>query len=112
MKPIKDYNTIEEMEKDFNSWFGWLISGWDETTDEWKESNIELDFTADKIEMMLAITEWQFDEDEFKTLNKLNLVYWYCVRLLYLNNSNNDYSYIDEVYQWLDNIKPFGNKVL
>ena len=106
MKKLEEYNDYNEMVNDFNNWFGWLISSWDKDRG-WIDSDIERDFTDDKMEMMLAITDWQFDEEEFKTLNKLNLIYWYCVRLLYLNDSNNDYFYLEDVFSLLDGIKPY-----
>lgn len=106
MKKLEEYNDYNEMVNDFNNWFGWLISSWDKDRG-WIDSDIERDFTDDKMEMMLAITDWQFDDEEFKTLNKLNLIYWYCVRLLYLNDSNNDYFYLEDVFSLLDGIKPY-----
>ena len=97
MKKIEEYSTIQELQEAFNNeWFGKWISA--------KEKNIE-DFTDEIIEIILLITEW--DKEVIKNTNKWNIVYWYCLQLLYLNNSNNDYIYLDDVFEFLDSITPF-----
>lgn len=106
MKAIDEYETIEELEKDFNDWFGWLITGFDKEKGWYDNGNsVEENLTDDKIEMMLAITKWEFEEDDFNKINKLNFVYWYCVDLLYTKDE--DYFYYEDVYHLLDGIRPF-----
>ena len=106
MKTVEQYDSYEEMEQDFNNWFGVWLTGWDKE----KESRVDIyrnieAFTDDIVEVMLAITDWQFEEQELKSMNKMNLVYWYCVRLLYLNT---DYYYIEDVFDLLDGIRPYS----
>ena len=97
MKKIEEYSTIQELEEAFNNeWFGKWISG--------SEKNIE-DFTDEIIQIILLITDW--NEEVIENTSKWNIVYWYCLRLLYLNNSNNDYIYLDDVFEFLDSITPF-----
>lgn len=97
MKKIEEYSTIQELQEAFNNeWFGkWILA---------KEKNIE-DFTDEIIEIILLITEW--DKEVIENTSKWNIVYWYCLQLLYLNNSNNDYIYLDDVFEFLDSITPF-----
>lgn len=98
MKNINEYSNINDLTADFNEWFGiWLSSN---------EKSIDA-ITDEVIEVMLKITEW--DEEVVRNTNKWNVVYWYCVQLLYLNNSNNDYTYLDVVYEFLDSITPFAS---
>lgn len=108
MKNLEQYDSIEVMTQEFNNWFGIWLSGWDNINNRWDE---EIDrsinaFTDDIIDIMLAITGWDFDDDELKIINKMNLVYWYCVRLMYLYNDN--YYYIENVFEFLDGVRPFN----
>lgn len=108
MKSIEEYSSIKEMERDFNIWFGVWLTGWD-IEKGWVERDSSINaFTDDIIEIMLSITDWQFEEQDLKTMNKWNLVYWYCIRLLYLYNDTDEYfCYINNVFELLDSIRPY-----
>lgn len=107
MKKIDEYSTIEEMTEDFDNWFGYWLTGWSNEKECFDVSCRDINaFTDEIVEIMIKVTDWQFDAEELKTMNRWNLVYWYCVRLLYLRGSDkDDYLYYDDVYEFLDNMR-------
>ena len=103
MKEISKYSSVKEMEEEFNDWFGYFITGFDKEKGWLDEERSINDITDNVIDIMIAITDW--DEDVVKNTNRWNVVYWYCLYLLYIHP--NDYFYIDDIFEFLNDMTPF-----
>ena len=97
------------LELEFNDWFGKFISA-----DGKGHEAIKIeDITDEVLDTIVAITDWE--QDTVFNTNQWNVVYWYCLRLLYLYNktylnSDRPYYYLDDIYDFLIDIIPFkGN---